>query len=265
MPTPHADQCDCPLCRYEAAHQDKDYHRELMAFLATLSREQRRLYAAVEANRLGRGGVAKVAAVMGLCEPTIARGGRDLQGLLLGPSPKKERKPVKGRPRKEETVPALKTALEEMLSDEVAGSPEGEKKWVRSSVRKLTSRLRERGFFVGHMTVWALLKRMDFSLKTSVRKRRGISPDPERRDEQFPYIASQRKEFCGKGLPVISVDAEKTELIGNFRPKGRKWCKEAPEVDEYNFPGLAECVALPFGVYDVLKNTGYIVVGLSHK
>ena len=88
------------------------------------------------------------------------------------------------------------------------------------SVRKLTTRLRERGFSVGHMTIWALLKRMDFSLKTSVRKRRGISPDPERRDEQFPYIASQRKEFCGKGLPVISVDAEEDRTHWQFQAQG---------------------------------------------
>jgi transposase len=265
MPRPHSNQCRCALCLYEAAHQDKDHRREVMAFLATLNREQRRLYAAVESHRLGPGGVAKVAEMMGPCRPTIARGRRDLLGLLQGQSLKKERKPVKGRPRKEETAPELKAALEEMLSDEVAGSPEGEKRWVRSSVRKLTSRLREMGFSVGHMTVWALLKRMDFSLKTSVRKRRGICRDPERRDEQFPYIASQRKEFCDKGLPVISVDAKKTEMIGNFKPRGRKWCKKAPEVNEYNLPGLAECIAIPFGIYDVLKNTGYVVVGLSHN
>jgi Rhodopirellula transposase DDE domain len=265
MPRPHSNQCRCALCLYEAAHQDKDHHREVMAFLATLNREQRRLYAAIESHRLGPGGVAKVAETMGLCKPTIARGRRDLLGLLQGQSLKKERKPVSGRPRKEETTPELKAALEEMLSDEVAGSPEGEKRWVRSSVRKLTSRLRERGFSVGHMTVWALLKRMDFSLKTSVRKRRGICRDPERRDEQFPYIASQRKEFCDKGLPVISVDAKKTEMIGNFKPRGRKWCKKAPEVNEYNLPSLAEYIAIPFGIYDVLKNTGYVVVGLSHN
>jgi hypothetical protein len=238
----------------------------LRAFLSTLSREQRRLYAAIEANRLGRGGVRSISGITGLCAPTIAFGRRQLAQLLVeGRLPKKEQRPVKGRPRKEETTPELKAALEEMLSDEVAGSPEGEKRWMRSSVRKLTSRLRERGFSVGHMTVWALLKRMDFSLKTSVRKRRGICRDPERRDEQFPYIASQRKEFRDKGLPVISVDTKKTEMIGNFKPRGRRWCKKAPEVNEYNLPGLAECIAIPFGIYDVLKNTGYVAVGLSHN
>ena len=265
MPTPHADQCDCPLCRYETAHQDKDYHRELVAFLATLSPEQRRLYAAVESNRLGRGGVAKVAAIMGLCGPTIARGRRELDCILRGQPPKVEHRPSPGRPPTEKKYPAIVPELEEMLDGEVAGSPEGGRKWVRSSSRKLAERLKEKGFDVSYHTVWALLKRMNFSMKTHVRKRRGATSDPERRDEQFRYIASQRETFSQAGLPVISVDAKKTELIGNFRPKGRTWCKEAPEVDEYNFPGLAECVAIPFGVYDLLKNAGYVVVGLSHN
>jgi hypothetical protein len=266
MPAPRPERCHCPRCQQGIDHPDGEHHRELIAFLGTLTYEQRRLYAAVEANRIGRGGAKAVSQITGLCAHTISFGRRQLAELLVeGRLRERERKPVKGRPLKEEEVPAIKAALEEMLSDEVAGSPEGDQQWVRSSVRKLTDRLREKGFSVGQMTVWAMLKRMDFSLKTSVRKRRGISPDPKRRDEQFPYIASQRKAFREAGLPVISVDTKKTELIGNFKPRGRTWCRKAPEVEEYNFPSQAECVALPFGIYDVAKNTGYVVVGLSHN
>src|SRR5438477_4509857 len=101
---------------------------------------------------------------MGRCQATVARGRRELADLLQGKSIKKERKPVRGRPRFEEKCPAITAALEEMLSDEVAGSPEGEHKWVRSSVHKLTARLRDRGFSVSHGTVWRLLKRMGFSM-----------------------------------------------------------------------------------------------------
>src|SRR5262249_12853860 len=156
-------------------------------------------------------------------------------------------------------------ALQEMLSDEVAGSPEDEQKWVRSSVAKLTERLRERGFPVGHNAVWALLKRMGFSLKTYVRKRRGVNPDPARRDEQFRYIASQRAGFCRVGLPVISVDTKKKELIGNFKNPGKTWCRKPREVNEHDYASQAEGLAVPFGIYDVAKNTGYVVVGLSHS
>jgi hypothetical protein len=265
MPTERPHHSHCPGCRNPAGHPDQQYHRELALFLATLSHEQRRLYAAVEANRIGRGGVVRVAELTGVGSQTVARGRRELADLLQGKSIKKERKPIRGRPRIEEKCPAITTALEEMLSDEVAGSPEGEHKWVRSSVNKLAKRLRGLGFSVGHSTVWALLKRMGFSMRTNVRRRRGITRDPALRDEQFRYIASQRKAFAEAGLPVISVDTKKKELIGDFRNPGRAWCREPPEVNEHDYASQAECLAVPFGVYDIVRNKGYVVVGVSHN
>jgi hypothetical protein len=200
-----------------------------------------------------------------MCSPTVARGRRELNDLLQGKSLKKERKPVTGRPRVEQKNPAIIAALEAMLNDEVAGSPESEHKWVRSSVAKLTRRLRAQGFSIGHSTVWALLKRLGFSMRTNVRRRRGITPDPRQRDEQFRYIASQRKAFTEAGLPVISVDTKKKELIGNFRNPGRAWCRKPPEVNEHDYASEAECLAVPFGVYDIARNKGYVVVGMSHN
>jgi hypothetical protein len=202
---------------------------------------------------------------MGLCMQTVAYGRRQLADLLEGKSLAREPHPIGGRPRTEEKYPAIKAALEEMLSDEIAGDPMREYAWVRSSVRKLTGRLREKGFPVGHNAVWALLKRMGFSMKTSVRKRRGVTRDPEARDAQFRYIASQKVKYTATGLPIISVDTKKKELVGNFRNNGRAWCKEAPEVSEHGFASEAECVATPYGVYDVTKNRGFVVVGLSHN
>jgi hypothetical protein len=178
---------------------------------------------------------------------------------------KKERKPVPGRPRIEQKYPAITGVLEGLLKDDVAGSPEGGRRWVRNSVRKLTNRLKELGFRVGRNGVWALLKRMGFSMKTSVRKRRGATRDPAARDAQFRYIASQKEKYKTAGLPIISVDTKKKELIGNFRQHGRAWCKEAPEVSEHGFASEAECVATPYGVYDVTNNRGFVVVGLSHN
>jgi hypothetical protein len=244
---------------------DEQYHRELKAFLGTLTRDQRRLYAAVESNRIGRGGDVKAAKLTGLCVQTIASGRGQLANLLQGKPLRPERKPLPGRPRTEDKYPAIKVALEEMLSDEEAGSPEGGQTWVRSSVAKLTDRLRKRGFQIGHNGVWAMLRRMKYSLKTAVRKRRGVTKDPALRDEQFRYIASQRKDFTQAGLPVISVDTKKKELVGNFKTPGRSWCKQAPEVEEHDFPSQAEGVALPFGVYDTAKNLGYVAVGMSHN
>jgi hypothetical protein len=257
--------CDCPDCFGGADHPDAQYHRELRLFLATLNDEQRRLFAAIESRRLGLGGVGRVAQIMGLCKQTIAYGRRQLGDLLEGKAPHREPHPVGGRPRTEEKLPAIIPALEEMLSNEVAGNPMGAQTWVRSSARKLAQRLREKGFRVSRNTVWRLLKRMGFSMKTGVRKRRGATRDPEARDEQFRYIASQKKKYAAAGLPIISVDTKKKELIGNFKSNGRAWCKEAPAVSEHGFASEAECVATPYGVYDVNKNRGFVVVGLSHN
>lgn len=257
--------CDCPDCLAGNNHPDSQYHQDLRLFLSTLNDEQRRLYAAVESRHLGRGGVGKVAQITGLCKQTVAYGRRQLADLLEGKSPPEEFHPVGGRPRTEENFPAITAALQEMLSNEVAGDPMGEQTWVRSSARKLGQHLREKGFPVSNTTVWRLLKRMGFSMKTGVRKRRGVTRDPAARDEQFRYIASQRAAFSAAGLPIISVDTKKKELIGNFRNNGRAWCKEAPEVSEHGFASEAECVATPYGVYDVIKNRGFVVVGLSHN
>jgi hypothetical protein len=265
MPTTHLPHCRCPECRDETGHPDQQHHRELAAFLSVLNHEQRRLYAAVEANRLGRGGVGTVKAMMGMCAPTVARGRRELADLVEGKPFQKELKPVRGRPRAEEKCPAITAALEEMLTDEVAESPQEDYKWVRSSARKLAERLKERGFSVGPTTVWRLLIRMGFSMRTNVRRWRGVTRDPGLRDEQFRYISSQRKAFVEAGLPVISVDTKKKELIGDFRNPGRAWCRKPLEVNEHDYASQAECLAVPFGVYDVARNKGYVVVGVSHN
>jgi hypothetical protein len=115
---------------------------------------------------------------------------------------------------------------------------------------------------VSHTTVCRLLKDMDFSLKTNKRKQ-GSSKHPER-DKQFQYIAAQRQVFTVAGSPIISVDTKKKELIGDYRNNGRVWCRQAEEVNEHDFPDAAECRAVPFGIYDVTSNAGYVIVGTSN-
>jgi hypothetical protein len=265
MSASHPDGCRCPRCLQGIDHPDRRHHRELIAFLGTLTHEQRRLFAAIEPNRLGHGGVGRVSEMTGLCKATITLGRHQLEDLVQGRLLRKTRKKGTGRPRTEQKYPAITAALEDLLSDEIAGSPEGAERWVRSSVTNLAEQLQARGFAVSRNAVWALLKRMGFSLRTHVCKRRGLSPDPARRDEQFRYIASQRREFSQAGFPVISVDTKKKELIGNFRNPGRAWCRRPREVNEHDYASQAECLAVPFGAYDVAKNTGYVVVGLSHN
>jgi hypothetical protein len=103
---------------------------------------------------------------------------------------------------------------------------------------------------------------MGFSLKYNKKRRAGAqSPD---RDKQFQYIASQREAFSNAGLPIISVDTKKKELIGQFRNHGRAWCKQPHEVNDHDFTSTAECRAVPYGVYDLTRNRGYVTVGISN-
>jgi hypothetical protein len=100
-------------------------------------------------------------------------------------------------------------------------------------------------------------------MRASIKKRKGVGLHSPDQDKQFEYIASQRKDFTAAGLPIISVDTKKKELIGNFQRRGKTWGKEAIAVNEYDFPSMAECRAVPYGIYDVIKNKGYVYVGTS--
>jgi Rhodopirellula transposase DDE domain len=240
-----------------------------------------RLWAASESRAIGRGGITRVCAATGLSHKTVVKGLHELQLLDAipagsessaepkpGPAHRPEhdriRRPGAGRKLTEVKDPGVIAALEQMLVDEEAGDPMGEQRWVRSNPRQLSERLTAEGHPVGRGTVARLLKDMGFSLRTNKRKQGTSGRCPER-DEQFRYIASQRQSFAATGLPIISVDTKKRELIGNFRNSGRAWAREAPQVDEHDFPSQAECSALPFGIYDTTRNRGYVVVGLSHN
>jgi hypothetical protein len=161
-----------------------------------------------------------------------------------------------------EKYPTILAVLERTLEDEVAGDPMSEQKWIRSSLRRLEEKLRHEGYHVSDATISRLLKKMGFSLRANKRKQgRSGSPD---RDKQFKYIASQKQRFITAGSPIISVDTKKKELIGDFRSEGKTWRRQPEEVNEHDFPGAAKCRAVPFGIYDPVRNEGYVYVGLSN-
>jgi Rhodopirellula transposase DDE domain len=172
------------------------------------------------------------------------------------------RRPGAGRKFIEQKDPTIVTTLEQMLKDEVAGDPMTEQKWIRSSLSRLSTRLADEGHQASSSTVARLLKKMGFSLKANKRKQ-GMSGCPDR-DEQFKYVASQKQQFITAGLPIISIDTKKRELIGDFRNKGQTWRRQAEEVNEHDFPGAAKCRAVPFGIYDPTRNEGYVYVGISN-
>lgn len=167
---------------------------------------------------------------------------------------------TRGRKPTEMKDPAIETALQSMLSEEIAGDPMGRQRWVRSSLRNLSRRLDEQGHKACTHTVARLLRKMGYSLQVAQKQRAGAAhPD---RDKQFKYIAELKEQFRREGSPVISIDTKKKELIGNYRREGKNWRREPIEVDAH-FAGYAKCVAVPFGIYDLAKNAGYVTVGIS--
>jgi hypothetical protein len=136
-------------------------------------------------------------------------------------------------------------------------------KWTHRSTRKLARALRRLGFRIGYRTVARLLHRAKYSLRTN-RKCLAGTHDPDR-DRQFHHLARQRRRYLKNGWPVISVDAKKREMVGNFKNPGRCWRREPRRVLDHDFRRYAVGVAVLYGVYDVGHNDGYVVIGTSHE
>jgi hypothetical protein len=165
-----------------------------------------------------------------------------------------------GRKPVEVKDPSIQNALERLLSDEVAGDPMGHQKWIRSSIRNLSKQLKEQGYQIGHGAVARLLRKMGYSLQVIKKKQAGAQhPD---RDEQFKYIAGLKALHLRDGQPIISIDTKKKELIGDYRREGKAWRRKPLETSSY-FAGYRKCLAVPFGIYDVARNAGYVTVGIS--
>jgi hypothetical protein len=148
-----------------------------------------------------------------------------------------------------------------LLSEETAGDPASDQKWVRHSVRYLCAALRQQGYAVSPMTVYRLLGELGYRLRAN-RKRFTGPPHPDR-DRQFAYIASQKRRFAILGCPAISADSKQKELIGNFKNPGRVWCHQAEQVNAHDFQDDALARAVPYGLYDPRRDRGWVYVGLS--
>lgn len=155
------------------------------------------------------------------------------------------------------------TRLEAIVEDATAGDPMCDLRWTHKSTRKLAAALRAQGIQISANTVGRLLKARGYSLRTN-RKRLARVHEPER-DRQFRYIARQRRRFQKHGNPAVSIDTKKKELVGLFKNPGRTWTKEPIDVLDHDFPSLAEGRAIPFGIYNELWRTGFVVIGTSNE
>jgi len=149
------------------------------------------------------------------------------------------------------------------MEHETAGDPISGLKWTRKTTEKISGELRTLGIAVCPNTVGKLLKDLGYSLRVN-HKKLSSGSGPER-DEQFSYIGELRERFCRQGLPIISVDTKKKELVGNFKNNGASWSKEPVAVNDHDFRSLGRGIAIPYGIYDVQANRGSVFVGLSSE
>jgi hypothetical protein len=229
---------------------------------AVLDERQRRLVLGAAARRLGRGGIKKVAAAVGVDPETVSRGVKE---VAAGPvADGRVRVAGAGRPPVTDTLPGVGEALEALVEPVTRGDPQSPLRWTNKSTQKLADELTRQGFSVGPRTVAKLLKTCGYRLQANAKVVEGRAhPD---RDAQFEYVNAAAVAFLAAGDPVLSVDAKKRELVGDFRNGGREWAPvgEPVEVNVHDFPGDAVGVALPYGVYDMGANTGWVNVGTDH-
>jgi transposase len=212
---------------------------------------------------MGYGGRVLLAQITRISAKTISTRTREIKragNTKPGSLARRRSSGLTGRKLVEVKDPEIIPALDRILVDETAGDPMGHQKWIRCTIRSLSRRLKEQGHPVGHGAVARLLRKMGYSLHVMKKKRAGA--DHPSRDEQFKYIGRLKSEFLDDGLPIISIDTKKKELIGDYRREGRSWRKQPFEVDSY-FASYRQCVAVPFGIYDLTRNLGYVTVGIS--
>jgi transposase len=234
---------------------------KLAEVLPFLNEKQRRVLAASEAKSYGRGGVQTVARVTGLCRQTIYNG---LADLAAGNSSDRIRKPGGGRKKLREQNPKLVKKIEDLIDDVTRGDPESPLRWTCKSVRNVEKGLLKAGYAVSYRTVARILNEEEYSLQANRKTSEGKKDHPDR-DGQFRYINEQAKQFLRDGEPVISVDTKKKELVGNYKNSGREWGKKgrAVEVLSHDFPDPEVPKAVPYGIYDIGRNTGWVNVGVD--
>lgn len=235
---------------------------------AIMDERVKRHWAACEALALGYGGVSAVARVTGLSRSTIRKGIAEVQGempLLSQEIGNRIRRRGGGRRPLAETDVTLKHDLETLIADCTRGDPMSPLLWTCKSTRVLAAELKNRGHAVSHMTVDRLLHELNYSLRSNRKTEEGKqSPD---RDAQFQFINRKVLSFQRRGQPVISIDAKKRENLGNFKNPGQEWRAAGTprRVRMHDFPIKSLGSAIPYGVFDMAQNEGWVSVGVDHN
>ena len=228
-----------------------------------LDERTRRIMAASEAMSLGYGGVSVVGRACGLSRKAISKGIRELQAKGK-PMAGRVRRPGAGRKSITQSDPRLVQTLEALIDEQTRGDPESALRWICKSTRTIAKELGQQKHPVSHMKVAQILHGLDYSLQSNRKTEEGADhPD---RDAQFRHINARVQKCLRQGIPVISVDTKKKELVGNYINAGRQWraAKQPVAVQGHDFPSPDVPRAYPYGIYDIGRNAGFVNVGTDH-
>jgi hypothetical protein len=249
----------------QEAHVVERIRRKFRTLAPVLDERSRRQWAAAEALELAWGGVTSVAAATGLSRTTIAAGIGELRSQAAGVSPTPGiRGPGGGRRHLVDTDLELWNALDVLIDPMTRGDPESPLRWTCKSTRRLAEELCRQGHPISDRTVAAVLVEMGYSLQANRKTREGAThPD---RNAQFEYINTEVRRLQKRGQPVISVDTKKKELLGDFKNAGQEWQPQGQpeEVRVHDFQDRVLGKAIPYGVYDLANNQGWVSVGIHH-
>ncbi|HEX6854368.1 MAG TPA: ISAzo13 family transposase [Streptosporangiaceae bacterium] len=237
---------------------------ELELLLPELDEKARRLVLGAVARAAGDGGIGAVARLSGASWQTVADGAEELGSGEVAPRGR-VRRPGAGRRPLSDADPGLVPALLALVADSSRGDPESPLLWTTKSVKRLSGELRRQGHGCSPQTAWRLLRQQGFSTQANAKVTEGKRhPD---RDAQFRYIAAQAKEHLAAGQPVISVDAKKKENVGEYAQGGAEWrpAGDPVKVRSHDFADRDGGHAIPYGIYDVAANTGFVNVGTDHN
>lgn len=237
--------------------------QKLQSVWPLLDERTRRIMAANEAIAFGYGGVTLVRRACGLSRKAISKGIHEIEEGFA-PLPGRIRRPGAGRKPITASDPRLVETLEEMIDCQTRGDPESPLRWICKSTRTIASELGRQNHPVSHMKVAQILHDLDFSLQSNRKTEEG--QDHPDRDAQFRHINAAVKRCLTQGIPVISVDTKKKELIGNYDNPGRQWlsAKQPTKVLGHDFPSPDVPRAYPYGIYDIARNRGFVNVGTDH-
>lgn len=237
--------------------------QKFRAVWSLLDERTRRVMAANEALSLGFGGISLVNRACGLSRRAIAKGIGEIQEGIVPPAGR-IRRPGAGRKSITVSNPRLLEALEEMIDCQTRGDPESPLRWICKSTRTIATQLGRKKHPVSHAKVAQILHDLNYSLQSNRKTEEGADhPD---RDAQFRHINATVKKCLRQGIPVISVDTKKKELIGNYDNAGQQWLptKQPKKVQGHDFPSPEIPRAYPYGIYDLGRNAGFVNVGTDH-